>query len=793
MTETSVVQRPAMTERIRRLRAAVQSHPPGVCSERARIWTEYFRRRLNRAKPPAVQMAEALRQVLLLKSAVIHPDELIVGNFCSKRVGGSIYPELHGIPVLEDLPRFATRKTNPLQISRAEAWELLKIVPFWLFRFLGAQTYRSPWAKLRFILQQLRGTFTLINETGGISHLAPDYEKLVRCGTQGIAAEAAERQARVAPGSESWSFYEAVQIIAEELARFGERYAGLAQDRAAGEADPARRQELERIAEACRRVPRQPARSFHEALQSVFFAQIAINLESLDNAVCPGRLDQILWPYLRRDLESGVLSREQAKELAAAFSIKMCELIPVFSERITRFHSGLFNGQVVTVGGVDAAGRDATNELSFILLEVMDELRMRQPNFHARVHSGAPEPYRQRIAELLASGANSPALYNDDVIVPMLQRQGCSLEDARNYTGVGCVEPTVQGKSFCSTDAALVNVPILLELALNEGRRFGSFLRSGIRTRPVRQMRSMSDVREAFEAQLRHRIGLLVADLQAVELANRRLHPTPLTSMLVDGCLESGRCSTAGGAKYNASGVQCVGPVDTGDALYAIETAVFEERRLGLGELVDLLRRNLDDEQRLAYLRGLPKFGNDLQQADRWTLYVVETFVRALSAYRNTRGGLYVAGLYSVSAHQAFGEVTGAMAHGRKRGEAFASGFAPVNGMDRLGPTAVMNSVTRLDATQVVNGMNFNLKFDMLCLRGRTGPVALGSLLRTYFRRGGMQVQVNVLDPAVLLEARDHPERHPNLLVRVSGYSAYFNDLTPEMKDEIIHRTCLTA
>jgi formate C-acetyltransferase len=266
------------------------------------------------------------------------------------------------------------------------------------------------------------------------------------------------------------------------------------------------------------------------------------------------------------------------------------------------------------------------------------------------------------------------------------------------------------------------------------------------------------------------------------------VHPTPLTSMLLDGCLEKGVCSTAGGARYNFSGVQCVGPVDTGDALYAIEQAVFREQRITLEELVSQLKQDLPDEDLRAYLRGLEKFGNDVPEADRWTRWVVEAFSRTLGRYRNSRGGAYVTGLYSVTAHQAFGSVTGALPHGRRKGAPFASGIAPGNGMDRKGPTALLNSLNRLDFSKTANGINFNLKFDKETLRGKSGRLALQSLIRTYFRRGGMQVQVNVFDSDLLKRAYYDPEAYPHLLVRVSGYSAYFNDLTPQMKTEIIRR-----
>jgi pyruvate formate-lyase/glycerol dehydratase family glycyl radical enzyme len=779
-----------LSPRASALKDAVQAAKPSICTERALLWTAYHRIRANRKKPAAIRMAEAQAEVLAKKRIAIYPGELIVGNFTSKRVGGSIFPELHGVPVMLDLLRFRTRETSPLAITGREIRSLMRIIPFWMFRFMAIKAHRSLPAKIRLVLDQLKAHFYLINESGGISHIAPDYGKLLRIGAAGFIAEIEDRERRERPDDEARDLYRAMMIIAEGIAAFGERYGWLAETMAREETDPARRRELEVIAESCRRVPRNGAETFREAVQSLFFAQIALNLESLDNSVCPGRMDQYLYPYYRRDLERGVVTRDEAKDILASFSVKMSEIIPVFSSHLTNFHGGMFNGQVVTVGGVDRTGSDGVNELTYIFLELMDQLRMRQPNYHARVHAASPKQYMDTIGGMLARGSNSPALYCDETIVATMTGHGYSLEDARDYTGVGCVEPVSQGKSFSSTDAAIFNVPIALEMALNGGRRFGRLFRSGARTAPAGNLAAMDDVKGAFEAQLRFKLGHCIRDLRAVELANRLHHPTPLTSMLIDGCIESGRCSTAGGARYNFSGVQCVAPADTGDALYAIEKAVFTDGRFTLTGLAGHLKGNLRDEPVRLYLRNLEKFGNDREEADRWTLYVIDRFRETLGSFgKNTRGGDYVTGLYSVTAHEYFGRITGALPNGRRRGEPFASGIAPESGMDRSGPTAVCNSVNRIDFTRIGNGVNLNAKFDPHSLRGDEGRAALLGLIRTYFGRGGMQIQINVLDPEVLVAARDNPSLYPNLLVRVSGYSAYFNDLTPDMKEEIVRRS----
>lgn len=734
-------------------------------------------------------MAQALRRVLREKSVRIYDDELIVGNFTSRRVGGAIYPELHGVAMLADLSSFPTRAVNPLQISPDDAARLKGIRNFWLRRSIPYLTYRAPWRKVRLVVDQLKPRYYALNELGGIAHVVPDYGALLELGTQGLAARARAARENFATDSSEHAFLDAVETAADGLGEFAERYAREAGDRAASEVDPTRRSELLEIADACRRVPRHPARTFAEAVQSVTFAQIAITLESLDNGVSPGRLDQLLWPYYQRDVAAGTLTRERARELIAAFCVKLCEVIPVFSDATTRLHGGLMSGQAVTLGGVDAEGRDATNELSYVFLEVVDALRMRQPNLHVRLHRASPEAFTAQIAAMLCDGANTPALYNDDVIVDALVQRGCDEADALGFAICGCVEPVVPGATFGSTDAALFNLPIILELALNEGRRFSSWRRVGARTPPVAAMRSMDDVISAFETQLAHVVARMVGDLHAVETANMRFHPTPMTSMLLRGCLEHATCSTAGGARYNSSGIQCVGPADTGDSLAAIERSVFIDRRVTLPQLVASLKTNLGDRDLSAYLRNVGKFGNDDPGVDRYTVYVLERFSSELARHRSRRDGPYVAGVYSMTTHAHFGSVTGALPNGRPAWACFASGLSPENGMDREGPTAVFNSVNRVQTRSLSNGVNLNVLFDQATLRGTKGRRVLSSLVRTYFRGGGMQVQTNVLDPAVLIEARDDPSAHPHLLVRISGYSAYFNDLTPTMKDEIIRRT----
>jgi len=779
-----------LTPRVAALHEEVRSARPALCSERAVLVTRFCRRRANRKRPAVLVRAGALAHVLRNKRVTIHPGELLVGNYTAHRVGGGLLPELHGVAMLEDLHAFPRRAVNPLTVAPDDRRLLLReVLPFWATRMLPLHAL-PKWETPRFLREQLSPTSYLINETGGVSHVVPDYAGLLRRGTAGLSEEAAARLAETPPGSDAAHFLEAVRVVCDGLEAFAAAYAREAGRLAGAEGDPARRAELEAIAAACARVPAGPARTFQEALQAILLAQIALNLESLDHSVCPGRLDQVLAPFYDADVEAGRLTREAAFELLGCFAVKLCEIVPVYSRRLTRLHGGLSNGQVVVVGGTDAEGRDATHGVSWLLLELMDRLRTRQPNYHARLHAGSPPAWRARCAAVLAGGAASPALYNDEVIVPLLVGRGVQEAHARDYAAVGCVEPVPVGRAFYSTDAALFNVPLCLELALNGGRRFGRRRRTGAATPPPADCGSAEEVLALFRRQLEHGIRRLLHDLRAVERANARRHPTPLTSALLDGCLEAARDASAGGTRYNGSGVQGVGVVEVGDSLAALDAVVFRERRATLADVVAACRRGFSGDEALrARLRRAPKYGNDDPAADRWTGRVLEAYADCLQAEDNTRGGRYAAGFYSVTAHVAFGEVVGALPSGRTGGEPFSSGLSPSNGADRRGPTATLLSCASLPLARAENGANFNLKLAPWLVAGEEGPAALEALIAGGFSAGNMQLQVNVVDPQVLMEARAHPGRHPGLVVRVSGYSAYFDDLSPAVQQEIIDRT----
>ena len=780
MTELKI--KADLSERHRRIKRELQSTPVFLCPERALLVTEFFRKHDDPSDPMIVRKAKALRHILANKSACIYPDELIVGNVGSRRVSAITQPELAGVFMSEDLLWIERRKTTALRISWSDRLKLLtRVIPYWLFRNMNVRAFKNPVHLLRYVREQLRPTFYLINEAGGIGHFLPGYENMIRLGIRGYMESMRGKEGPL---------YEAARIACEGLAAFAEHLAAEAERMAGEEEDPVRKEELAEIARVCRKVPAAPAETLQEALQSLWLTHLAVNLESLNSAVSFGRVDQYLYPYYKKDIEEGRLTRDEAKDLLLSFGAKATEHVFLLSERISQYHGGYLVVQAAIVGGTDREGRDATNELTYLFLDVMEEAGLRDPNYHARVHAGSPEEYLLRVADVARKGNGVPAVFGDEASVASLVYHGYPVEEARDYGTVGCVELALPGRSFFSTDAALFDLPICLELALNGGRRFGGRWRVGADTPDPSAMLDMDAVTGAFRRQVEHMVERMIKDFRVVETGNRDYHPTPFSSMLVEGCLESGLDLTAGGARYNSSGIQGVGIADVADSLAALDKVVYSRGKHSLEEVVAALEADFAGHERLrAELLRAPKYGNDDLFADEYADLVVHIFHDALSRHRNTRGGPYVPGFYSVTCHVAFGSRVGALPSGRKAGEPLASSLGPANGCDRLGPTAVLQSVAKVDSRLMPNGCAVNLRFDPRNLDGEKGPGVLAALLRGYFERGGMQVQFNIIDPEVLEDARANPGKYPGLVVRVAGYCAYFDDLPEDAKDEIISRT----
>ncbi len=772
-------------DRFSRIRETLLAEPVWLCPERAFLITDYFKHHDDKKDPMVVRKANAFRHLLMNKSVKIWPDEWIIGNMGSKRKSAIIQPELAGVFMSEELLWIDKRKTTPHPISWPDRVRLLtQVIPYWLPRNMVVNAFRKhPVRFARYVPEQLNATYYLINEAGGIGHFLPNYEKIIQIGIEGYL-ELMKNQ--------DDDLHRAARIACEGLSSYAARLGEEASRQAGLLKDPVRAKELTTIADVCYRVPQKPAKTFHEAVQALWLAHMGVCLEGLNSAVSFGRVDQYLYPYYKKDMAEGRITKASAFELLLCFSAKTTEHVFLTSGRTSQYHGGFLVAQAATVGGMDKDGKDAVNDLTYLFLDVMAHAGLRDPNYMARIHAGSPKEYIRRAVDVARKGKGVPGLFNDVPAVESLLRHGFPLEEARDYGIVGCVEPSFPGRSFFSTDAALMNLPLCLILAINEGRRIGRRRRIGVKTPPPDKLDSMDAVMDAFAIQVNHMADRMIDDLKILETGNRDYHPTPFSSMLVDGCMESGKDVTAGGAKYNSSGVQGVGVADAADSLAAIHTLVFEKKKYTLNEIIKALKADFEGFEKLrAGLLNAPKFGNDMDLPDHYAGRAAAIYHDALTGYTNTRGGNYVPGFYSSTCHVGFGNHTEALPSGRKKSEPFAASLGSVNGRDRCGVTALLNSVAKIDATLAMNGYALNLRFDKNTVSGEKGLRVLTALTEGFFASGGMEMQLNVLDPDMLMDAKNNPGKYPGVVVRVAGYCAYFDDLPNTVKQEIIDRTRL--
>lgn len=803
-------------ERIAAIRSEVLATPYSICLERPALLAAFARTpegRRARREHPLVRRALGLHYIFSHRRPRLYPGELIIGNMTSKRIAANYYPEGGSVNILEDIFRLE-RRTIPLHLTRAEKWRLFWLGVRGLPGSVAGRALLRP-GRFSYFLDFFRAKRYFVTEEAGVAHQVGGYWNVVHRGLRWADEAAAARlESGTSLTADQVAFYRSVRIVIDGIRRMASNLADEAERLAADpRAASDRRAELLTAAQACRRVPYEPARTFQEGLQSCWLTHVALNLEDFEQGLSFGRLDQILWPLYRRDIEEGRLDRARARELLACFYLKTCETIPLYSERVDRYFSGNGVAQGITVGGTDADGNDVTNELSGLILDAYALVRTREPALHVRVHPGTPAWFLEKAAAVVQLGCGKPSFFGDAAVVRALEEAGMTRAHARDYAVIGCVEMASQGRTYNSSDAALFNLPLCLELALNEGRRFpnvrvsdpgpqgrgrtrglgwgGRLGRLGAPTPPVTAMKSFEDVLEAFRTQVRHGVDDMAKVLGWLEQTYRIWRPTPVNSILTEGCLESGKDVTWGGALYDFTSIQAAGLADAGDSLYALKRLVFDDRRFTLPELVRILKADFRGHEALrAELAGrFPRYGNGDPEVDRCTQLAADAFADAVRAHRNTRGGRYVPGFYSMTCHHGFGRMTGALPDGRPAGRRLSNGLSPVDGADRSGPTALLRSAASLDSRKWANCAALNLKFDANAVRGEAGRRGLASLLKSYFAAGGMQVQINVLDAETLRRAKADPAAYPGLVVRVAGYCAYFNDLQPAVKDEIIERT----
>ena len=769
--------------------------------------------------------AGAFRYILANMELKVYDHELIAGNPSAWRVGAPIHPDLGGLLMLPEIKGISGRRRNPMDIEPAQLEKLEKeVFPFWFNRSVLALTpllSNDP----DLFNTMLEGRYFILTQFSGISHVTPDYPTVLKLGFNGIAREVrvkleeirADLEELVADGSkdpslpvgadlqvrpdadrldnpsaqiaEKIAFYEAALSCAEAAADYGQRWSKYLEQEAAGTENEVRRRELLHLSEIFNRVPAEPAETFYEALQCVFITHVMLHYENFQHGISFGRMDQYLLPYYKRDIEEGRLTRVRAGELLGCFIAKAGELLPLFFDRATEYFSGLSSASGITLGGRTSDGGDGANELSYLFLQAYDQVRLRQPNFHVRINQDTPVEFTDLCCEVLKKGGGLPAFFNDDEIPAALEKSGIDKQDAADYSVVGCVEWGVPGKSFPAAGAIFINLPMALQLALHNGKYDG--LQFGPRTGDITTIDNMETMTAAFATQLEHLIIRATGGNDAIEHTHAAHRPTPFLSTVVDGCLDKGIEINAGGARYNSTGCQGVGLADAVDALTVIEQVVFNQGRLSLEELVGVVDADFAGHPELQafVLNKVPKYGQNEELPNHYARLVSGIYNSLVTQCNHPRGGKYYPGFWSMTTHQGFGVRTGALPGGRRAGHPLANGISPCNGLDRNGPTASMSSAACIDNSLVANGYALNEKLDLALIKDPSRNRLVEALILGFFAGGGMQVQFNIVDPAILIDAKEHPDQYRGLVVRVSGYSAYFNDLTESMKEELIQRT----
>lgn len=781
-----------MNARVARLKERLLKAEPAIVAERARIATRVFRE--TESEPAITRRALLFRSIMREITVVIHDDELIVGSLAPSIGGVQLYPEFSSDWIERELDTFDRRQPG-LQfiISEETKAELRQDLPYWRGKTVADRAFAlmPDTAKRAMKGGMFASVASLLY---GIGHIIADYETVLRKGFRGLRAEAEKRLSELSPAAPDFCarrrFLEAVVVCCDAMVEFAHRYAARAEELARSERSPERRVELETISRICKRVPENPASTFWEALQSFWFVHLAIQLEANGVGISPGRFDQYMWPYLEEDMRAGRVTEDQARELLGCLWIKFNEINQVADAFTSELNGPYPSRQNLVLGGQTPDGRDATNRLSYLCLDVTEQLRLHQPSLSLRFHAFTPTEFLKRAVEVLKTGTGLPAFYNDEVIIPGLLSRGIRREDARNYGIVGCTEPSVPGKSQSVPAASKFNLPKCLELALNSGVSPETGEELGPRTGNPTGFSSFDDVMAAFRSQVAYCIEQLVSCENAIDVAHKEVAPLPFLSSIVENCIERCMSIQEGGAVYNFTGPQGVGLANVADSLAAIEKLVYDEKSVTWAELQDALQANFEGYESLRRrLLEAPKYGNDDDYVDSIAREVVRIYASEVEKHRNPRGGMFHAGMFPATSHIALGRRVLATPDGRRAREPFADGISPGQGRDKHGMTAVLNSVVKLDHMMLSNGIVFNQKIHPALLDSEKSLMSFVALLRTYFLGKGMQIQFNVVDGAMLRDAQAHPEKYRDLVVRVAGWSAFFVLLDRSVQDDIIART----
>ncbi|AOP97643.1 formate C-acetyltransferase [Enterobacter roggenkampii] len=761
-----------MTNRTQRLKDALFASPREISLERALLYTASHQQ--TEGEPVILRRAKATAYILDHVNIAIRDEELIAGNRTVKPRAGIMSPEMDPYWLLKELDQFSTRPQDRFDISDEDKQTYRDVLyPYWEKRsmkdFINSQMTDEVKAAV--------GTqiFSVNQTDKGQGHIIIDYPRLLNNGLGALVEQMREYCARDAQNT----FYAAALILLEASQRHILRYAALAETLAIGCDDASRREELRKIVEISRHNAQHKPQTFWQACQLFWYMNVILQYESNASSLSIGRFDQYMLPFYQASLSQGE-DPAFLKEILESLWVKCNDVVLLRSTSSARYFAGFPTGYTALLGGLTESGRSAVNVLSFLCLDAYQSVQLPQPNLGVRVNELIDRPFLLKTAETIRLGTGIPQIFNDEVVVPAFLNRGVSLEDARDYAVVGCVELSIPGKTYGLHDIAMFNLLKVMEIAMQENEGNAALSYEGLL--------------DHIRAKINHYIALMVEGSNICDIGHRDWAPVPLLSSFISDCLESGKDITDGGARYNFSGVQGIGIANLSDSLHALKGLVFEQQRLSFDELLAVLKANFatpeGEKVRARLINRFEKYGNDIDDVDNISAELLRHYCKEVEKYRNPRGGQFTPGSYTVSAHVPLGAVVGATPDGRFAGEQLADGgLSPMLGQDMQGPTAVLKSVSKLDNYLLSNGTLLNVKFTPATLEGDAGLQKLADFLRAFTQLKLQHIQFNVVNAETLREAQQRPQDFAGLVVRVAGYSAFFVELSKEIQDDIIRRT----
>lgn len=782
-----------MNDRIRSLREQSLNAVPTISLERAVLITEFYKSGIPERVSVPVARALAFKCILENKEICINPGELIVGERGPEPKATPTYPEICTHTVY-DFDILNSREKIPFKVpDTARQTQQESIIPFWRGRSIRDRIFEAIDPEWRAAYEA--GIFTEFQEQRAPGHTVLDdkiyhqgfvgFRDAIKCKIEALDffndADAFDKREEL----------KAMAIAADALMLFAKRYADRIRALVAKESGPGRREELQQMARICERVPAQAPETFWEALQYYWFVHLGVITElNTWDSFNPGRLDRHLWPFYKRDVDAGILTRERARELLQAFWVKFNNQPAPPKVGVTAEESATYTDFcLINLGGVTETGEDATNELTYLILDVIEEMRILQPSSMVQVSKKNPDRLLKRALEIIKTGFGQPSLFNTEAIIQEMVRQGKSIADARNGGASGCVETGAFGKeSYILT--GYFNLVKVMEIALHNGVDPRTGKQIGVGSGEPTAFRTFEEFFGAFRKQLKHFVDIKIKGNRIIERLWAEHLPAPFMSILIDDCIQAGKDYNDGGARYNTSYVQGVGTGTITDSLTAIKYHVFDKRSFGLPELTTALKADFAgaDSLRHVLLEETPKYGNDDDYADNILRQVFESYFEMIDGRPNTKGGHFRINLLPTTCHIYFGSIVGATPDGRKAGEPLSEGISPVQGADRRGPTAVLKSAAKIDHVRT-GGTLLNQKLTPQLFADQEGLEKLVHLIRSYFRMDGHHIQFNVVSSDTLRKAQQTPEKYRDLIVRVAGYSDYFVDLGVTLQNEIIKRT----